>query len=592
VSCAALLLLAALAQAAQSAASAGEPKPAPAVADFLLESTSGAKVRLEEEVPGRTLTVVAFTAVGCPITKLLAPRLGRLEREYREKGVRFLGVDPNIQDGRDEIATFAKDAQVDFPILLDPQHVVTDRLGVTRTTEVFVLDAEFHLLYRGAVDDQYSVGAQKPAPQNDFLVDAIESGLAGETIGTPRTDAPGCLIGRVAGEDAAITFWHDVAPILWKNCVECHRANQPGPMELLTYDDAVGWAPTIAEVTGAGRMPPWHADPRIGHWKNARALTDTDRTILARWSAGGAKEGERAAAQTPPTFADPEWAIGKPDLVVALPNDEAVPAEGVVPYRYVVVDPQLDHDVWVQKIEVRPGNRAVTHHVISFLVPPGMSPNQVLNDPEAGLGGAHFAGNAPGGRPIVLADGHGKLVRAGSKFLFQLHYTPNGKATTDRTRMALVFSKVPVTVESQTYAIIDFGIDIAPYDGDATFTAEHLFKKPITLTALMPHMHLRGKSFRFELVRADGTRSTLLDVPSYDFNWQHTYALAQPLPIASGDRLKITASFDNSKGNKANPNPAQRVRWGDQTFDEMMVGYIGFDREVKGDAAARGAGSE
>jgi peroxiredoxin len=581
-SCAALLLILATAQ---------SPAANPAVADFLLESTTGAQVRLEEEVPGRTLTVVAFTSVGCPITKLLAPRLGRIERQYREKGVRFLGVDPNIQDSKEAIAAFAKEASIDFPILLDPQHVVTDRLGVTRTTEVFVLDAEFRLLYRGAVDDQYSVGAQRPAPQNEYLLDALESGLAGETIATEKTDAPGCLVGRVAGEENAVTFWHDVAPILWKNCVECHRRNQPGPMELLTYQDAVGWAPQIAEETAAGRMPPWHADPRIGHFKNARALTDTDKAVLTRWSRGGAKEGERADGQAPPTFADSEWAIGTPDLVVELPKEEAVPAEGVVPYRYVVVDPKLDHDVWVQKVEVRPGNRAVTHHVIAFLVPPGVEPNQVLMDPEAGLGGAHFAGNAPGGRPIQLPDGHGKKIRAGSKFLFQLHYTPNGKATTDRTRMALVFSRVPVTVESRTYAIIDFRLNIPPFEPDATFTAEHLLKKPIRLTALMPHMHLRGKSFRFELLRADGTRTTLLDVPKYDFNWQHTYRLEKPLDLVAGDRLKITASFDNSKDNKSNPNPAQRVHWGEQTFDEMMIGYIGYDEEVARSDGNR-AGSE
>jgi len=594
MSCAALLLLSTLAQAPAPAAAAGgaAAAKAPAVADFLLESSTGAKVRLEEEVAGRSLTVVAFTSVGCPITKLLAPRLGRIEKQYRDKGVRFLGIDPNIQDTKEEIATFAKDAQIDFPILLDPQHVVTDRLGVTRTTEVFVLDAEFRLLYRGAVDDQYSVGAQKPKPSNDYLIDALESGLAGETIATDKTDAPGCLVGRIAGEESAVTFWHDVAPILWKNCVECHRANQPGPMELLTYEDAVGWAPAIAEETSAGRMPPWHADPRIGHFKNARALTDTDKAILARWKAGGAKEGERAPTQAPPTFADPEWAIGTPDLVVELPKDEEVPAEGVVPYRYVVVDPKLDHDVWVQRVEVRPGNRAVTHHVIAFLVPPGVKPRDVLQDPEAGLGGAHFAGNAPGGRPIVLPDGHGKLVRAGSTFLFQLHYTPNGKATTDRTRMALVFSRVPVTVEARTYAIIGFGINIPPNEPDATFTAEHLFQKPIRLTALMPHMHLRGKSFRFELLRADGSSATLLDVPKYDFNWQHTYKLEEPLALAAGDRLKITASYDNSAANRANPNPKARVHWGEQTFDEMMIGYIGYDVEVARSEGKRAAGSE
>jgi peroxiredoxin len=568
----------------------GGVTPGHRVDDFLLDAVGGRRIRLREEVAGRTLTVIAFTSVGCPITKLLAPRLGRIEREYRERGVRFLGVDPNLQDSDAEITTFAHDAGMDFPILRDPQHVVTDRLGVTRTTEVFVLDGEFRLLYRGAVDDQYSVGAQRPAPLNDYLVDAIESGLAGETITKAETAAPGCLVGRVAGEDKDVSFWKDVAPILDRNCVECHRPGQPGPMELLSYAQAAPSAPMIAEVVGNGRMPPWNAAPEHGHFKNARGLTETEKAIIERWVECGAPEGDRAQGPPTPTFEDPEWAIGKPDAIVEIPEEQKIPAEGVVPYRYVLADPHLDHDVWVQKIEVRPGNRAVTHHVMAFLVPPGMTPDQALADPEAGLGGLQFAGVVPGSRPLELPDGHGKRIPAGSRFLFQLHYTPNGKAATDRTRMGLVFSRVPVTVESRAFALIDQRIDIPPGVPDATFTAKHTFREPIRLTALMPHMHLRGKSFRFELVRADGSSRILLDVPHYDFNWQHTYILAEPLPLVPGDTIRITAVYDNSADNPANPDPKKRVRWGDQTFEEMMVGYLGYERDVAPPAADKAGG--
>jgi peroxiredoxin len=566
--------------------------PGSPVADFLLDAVDGRRVRLEEDVAGRTLTVLAFTSTGCPITKLLAPRLGRTEKQYRARGVRFLGVDPNIQDTAAEVATFAKDAGIEFPILLDPQHVVTDRLGVTRTTEVFVLDADFQLIYRGAVDDQYSVGAQKPAPANDYLIDALESGLAGETIDTARTDAPGCLIGRVADEGSTVTYWRDVAPILWKNCAECHRPGQPGPMELLDYDDAKGWATAIAEVTGKGIMPPWNADPRHGRFKNARGLTETEKATLARWSAGGAKEGARADAPVaPPVFADPEWAIGKPDLVVALPEEQKIPAEGVVPYRYVTVDPHLDHDVWVQQIEIRPGDRAVTHHVMTFLVPPGVEPMNALNNGDDALGSLEFAANVPGGRPIRLPDGHGRLVRAGSRFLFQLHYAPNGKATVDRTRLGMVFSRVPVTVEARTYAIVDMNIAIAPFDDAATFSVEHVFQEPARLTGLAPHMHLRGRSFRFELERAGEPASILLDVPRYDFRWQHDYMLEQPIAMRPGDKLRVTAVFDNSPANPNNPDPRKRVRWGDQTFEEMLVGFIGYDVDAAAPAKAAQGGS-
>jgi peroxiredoxin len=559
------------------------------VADFLLESCDGRRVSLCSEESGRKLTVLAFTSVGCPIAKLLAPRLGRLEKQYREKGVRFLGLDPNLQDSAAKIATFAKDASVDFPILRDPQQVVTDRLGVTRTTEVVVLDESFHVVYRGAVDDQYSVGAAKPAPTNDFLVDAIEAALAGEKVDPSRTDAPGCLVGRVVAKesDADVTFFRDVAPVLWKNCVECHRPGQVGPMSFLDSKEAVGWATTIAEVTGNGRMPPWHADPHYGHFKNERRLTETEKRTLALWAASGAKLGNPSDAPPKPKFDDPEWAIGKPDLVVELPDEQSIPAEGVLPYRHVLVDPHLTKDTWVQRVEVKPGNRAVTHHVIAFLVPDGQTLAQAFADPQSLVGELHFAGNAPGGRPIVLPDGYGKFVPKGAKFLFELHYTPNGKATTDRTKMGLVFSKVPVTHEVSARAIANFRLNIPANTPDATFTQSLTFREPTNVTAFMPHMHLRGKSFRFELERADGEKSILLDVPHYDFNWQHTYSLATPLAVKAGDKVTITAVYDNSKDNPNNPDPNKNVRWGMQSFDEMMIGYLGVEQAV---AAGKVAG--
>jgi peroxiredoxin len=563
---------------------------APAVADFVLESSDGRRVGLYAEDTRRRATVIVFTSVGCPIAKLLAPRLGRQEREYRERGVRFLGIDPNLQDSAEEIAAFAKDAGIEFPILRDPRQVVTDRLGVTRTTECFLLDADFQLVYRGAVDDQYTVGAQRPAPNNEFLVDALESALAGESIETEKTDAPGCLVGRVkeTGAAADVTFFRDVAPVLWKNCVECHRPGQIGPMSFLDEKEAAGWAPQIAEVIEQGRMPPWHADPRYGHFKNERRLTETDKRTLLLWAASGAKAGDPKDAPPAPAFADPEWQIGKPDLVIELPEEQEVAAEGVLPYRYVMVDPGIQEDCWAQFVEVKPGNRAVTHHVITFLIPAGQNLLSTLSNPEAGLGGAHFAGNVPGGRPIMLPDGYGKFVPKGARFAFQLHYTPNGKATTDRTRMAIRFSRVPVTHQVKARAIVNLGLVIPPNDADATFTQSWTAKEPARLTGLMPHMHLRGKSFRFELERKDGAKSILLDVPKYDFNWQHTYALAEPLPLAAGDKITITAVYDNSKDNPFNPDPAKRVKWGDQTFEEMMVGYLGLEQAVAAPTGADG----
>ncbi len=556
--------------------------------DFLLDAADGSRRSLVVEQEGRTLTVLAFTGVECPITRKLAPRLGRLERDYRDRGVRFLGIDPNLQDDADEVTQFARDAQIDFPILLDPQQVVTDRLGVERTTEVFVLDAEFRLLYRGAVDDQYSVGASRPQPLNDFLIDALEAALAGETIDPVRTEAPGCLVGRVnrKPEQADVTFFRDVAPILWTNCGECHRPGQAGPMSLLDAETAAGFAPMIAEVTGEGRMPPWHANPRFGHFRNERRLTETEIRTLELWAASGAKLGDRADAPREPTFADATWAIGAPDAVVELPEPQEIAATGVLPYRYVVVDPGFTQEHWVDGVEIQPTAPAVTHHVMVFLIGPGQTAQQALAGPEAQSGTNHFAQLVPGGRAIELTDGRAKRVPAGARFLFQLHYTPNGKATRDRTRMALRFARQTPTHEVAARAVMNMSFVIPPHAEAAEFSASSTFRAPTRLLSLMPHLHVRGKSFRVELERA-GVARILLDVPRYDFEWQHTYQFEHPIELDAGDTVRVTAVFDNSAANPSNPDPSARVRFGEQTFDEMLVGYLSLELPID---APKGSG--
>ncbi|MBM4015978.1 MAG: redoxin domain-containing protein [Planctomycetes bacterium] len=569
------ITIAALAFAAPAPSAADEGSAQP---DFLLAAADGARVSLHAEQPGRQLTVLAWTSTQCPITKLLAPRLGRLERDYRERGVRFLGINPNIQDDAAEVQAFAANAAIDFPILLDPLQVVTDRFEVTRTTEVLVLDGEFRVVYRGAVDDQYSVGAARPAPLNDFLIGALESALAGETVDPERTDAPGCLVGRLNREPATadVTFWRDVAPIVHRQCVECHRPGQAGPMSLLTADEAAGWAPMIAEVVGDGRMPPWHADPRHGRFRNERRLTETERRTLELWALSGARAGDRADAPPPPGFPDATWQIGVPDAVVELPEPQAIPATGVVPYRHVIVDPGFTEERWVEAIELLPTAPAVTHHVMVFLIEPGLTPQQALTSRAALEGTNHFAQIVPGGRAIVLPAGFAKRVPAGARFLFQLHYTPNGTAATDRTRMALRFAQGPVASEVAARAVMNMGFAIPPRAAAAEFTAASTFLAPARLLSVMPHMHLRGKAMRVELARA-GERRILLDVPRYDFNWQHTYQFTDPIELAAGDQVVLTAVFDNSPDNPHNPDPDARVRFGEQTFDEMLVGYLSLE---------------
>jgi len=328
-------------------------------------------------------------------------------------------------------------------------------------------------------------------------------------------------------------------------------------------------------------MPPWHADPRYGHFAEERRITDTERAILAGWAEAGAKEGDPKKKPTAPVFHDDGWAMGQPDLVIGLPKVEEVPAEGVVDYRYVMVDPKITEDRWVQQVEIRPTSRAVTHHVLALYIPPGKTAFEMAGGLRDGslVGAGYFAVQVPGCRPNVFPEGTGKLLQKGARFLFQLHYTPNGKATTDQTQMGLRFCKKKPEREVKTSGIFSINLRIPPNDPAATFTAELAFKKPIDLISMFPHMHVRGSAFKYERVsgpKDERVATTLLDVPKYDFNWQNFYRPEPMDHFAAGDAIRITAVYDNSKNNRFNPNPNKWVGWGDQTFEEMMIGYIDY----------------
>jgi hypothetical protein len=352
-------------------------------------------------------------------------------------------------------------------------------------------------------------------------------------------------------------------------------------MELLDYDDAKGWAPQIAEVIGQGRMPPWHADPRYGHFEQERRLTETERAILEGWAGGGAQEGDPSKKPTAPTFHDDGWAMGTPDLIVKLPKPEAIPAEGVVGYRYVDVDPKITEDRWVQEVEIRPTSRAVTHHVLALYLPPGKTRLDLVSGLRDGslVSAGYFAVQVPGCRPNVYPAGTGKHLEKGAKFLFQLHYTPNGKAATDQTEIGFKFCKTKPEREVLTRGIFSINLSIPPNKADATFSTEYVFKKPIELISMFPHMHMRGTAFRFEKIsgpKDERVATIVLDVPKYDFNWQNFYRPEPMDRFAAGDAMRITAVYDNSTNNRFNPNPNKWVTWGDQTFEEMMIGYIDY----------------
>jgi hypothetical protein len=395
------------------------------------------------------------------------------------------------------------------------------------------------------------------------------------------------------------TFSKDVAPILYKNCVGCHRPGEIGPMSLLTYDDARPHAKAIRDEVGDGKMPPWHADPNHGKFANDRSLTVKERETLLRWANNGAPEGNRADLPPQPKFVD-GWQIGEPDLVLTIPEYK-VPADGFVEYEYMEIPTNLTEDRWIQALEVRPGNREVVHHVIVNARPPqperrptafrfadGMDvpagqtggPEEPADGPKRVRGlsrfpppqrrGVSIGGFAPGSSTLKFEQGTAMLLRKGSTIVLQMHYTPNGEATVDRTRVGLFFAKEPPKEEVRFTNLSNGSFVIPAGAPDYVVTAEMTVTSDVTLRQMLPHTHLRGKSWEYTAIYPDGRSEVILSVPKYDFNWQTDYVFAQPLKLPKGTKIRAVAHYDNSTGNKANPDPSVNVKWGDQTWEEMM----------------------
>jgi hypothetical protein len=375
-----------------------------------------------------------------------------------------------------------------------------------------------------------------------------------------------------AGSNAA-TFSKDVAPILFNKCAGCHRPGEPAPMSLLTYKDARPWARSIKEKVISKTMPPWHADPTYGTFVNDRRLSAKEIDTIAAWVDAGAPEGDPTDLPPAPHFTE-GWKIGNPDQVFTMPAKFDVPAQGAVDYQYFSVPTNLKEDRWVQAAEVRPGNPSVVHHVIVFIDTPHQQGEVKRAGGQQELDS--LTGVAPGEEPTVLPDGVGILLPAGATLIFQVHYTPNGTAQSDQTSVGVIFSKKPVVKAEMGDAAMNTELAIPPGDPNYEVRSSATIADDSHLTTLMPHMHWRGKDFQYRLVYPDGTSKIILSVPHYDFGWQTEYRFKEPIAAPKGSRIECIAHFDNSPGNKANPDPAKLVQWGPQTWDEMMIGFYDF----------------
>ena len=368
--------------------------------------------------------------------------------------------------------------------------------------------------------------------------------------------------------DAPVTFTKDVAPILYKNCVECHRPTMFAPMSLVTFDEARPWARSIKQRVTARTMPPWGADPAHGTFKNDPRLSEGDIETIAKWVDAGAPKGDDKDLPPAPQLVE-GWTIGKPDAVFTMDEEFTIPPTGAIPYKYFRVPTNLTEDKWIQAIEIKPGARAQVHHVIAFTQPAG-SPLK----PGGELGPTNIGGVTPNKPGLVFEPGIARLLRGNSDIVMQIHYTTNGTETKDRTTVGIIYAKQPPTKLAAGGMALNARFLIPANDGNAEVKATSTLSRDTTLTAMTPHMHVRGKDMTYIAHYPDGTSETLLSVPKWDFNWQITYMLATPKVLPKGTQLEVIAHYDNSANNKFNPDPSKDVRWGDQTWEEMMIGFF------------------
>lgn len=521
----------------------------------------------------RAAYVIVFTTLACPVANRVMPRVGELEREYRSRNVQFLAIDVGADDSLIEVAARAVAQGLEFPVARDFAGEVLRALSPERTPEILVLDGQKTLRYRGRFDASERVTGTSDAGTSDAgaradLREAIDDVLAARDVRVARTTVDGCLITPFAPIEVGPnppTWSGGVGALVVEHCGACHVAGGSAPFALGTHREARAHAAMIAEVVEQRRMPPWFASSAHGTFSNARVLDDAQRTAILRWCAAGAPGGDPARAPTPPPPLADGWRIGEPDLVITAPSDQSIPATGRVPYRYVILPHIFLRDTWVQSVEIRPGNARVVHHA-------NLGYWKIGSDWSA----SNFVtGHVPGGDPMVLDAGVALCIPAGSILGLQIHYVPTGTEATDRTSVGFRFPRELVQQRARHHQIANSRFEIPPEAPAHLVKASRKFDVDAVGIGMFVHMHLRGRDMDFVAHMPDGRAETLLLVPNYSFDWQTAYVWpkgAREFP--AGTRVECRAHFDNSRFNPFNPDPLRAVKFGQETTDEMMYGFL------------------
>jgi thiol-disulfide isomerase/thioredoxin len=530
--------------------------------------------------------VLVFTNTTCPLVQRYLPRLKQLDEEFHDQGVQFVAIDVGPEDSLLEIATQAVVHDMPFPFVKDIDGSCVAACGVDRTAAVVLVDADYKLRYRGRIDNSYRLGGTAPGATRSELRDAIRSLLAGKEIAVTETPVDGCLITQAAAAKPAgdISYAHQIAPILERNCNCCHRPGTSAPFALTSYDDVAANASMIAEVVEQRRMPPWYASPGIGKFTNDRTMAAADRKLLLTWVRAGANGEERSASgessrdakqsAQPNTSGDmwagKQWLLGEPDMVLEAPFTYDVPADGYVDYKYTLLPAAFLHDTYIQAAEVQPSNPRVVHHSNLGFMPIGTT----------GMYAQLITGYVPGVGPMQLDHGVASKIPAGSVTGLQIHLTTTGKPEKTRLRVGFRFPRYNVEKELHYLQLSNQQFAIPPYAAHYPVSRTKTLADDVTLYGFFAHMHFRGQDMTFKSYPPGADPVTLLMIPNYNFNWQMPYHLAYgEVKFPAGTKYECLAHYDNTTFNPYNPDPSATVRDGQQTYQEMMYGYMFYTKD-------------
>jgi len=533
------------------------------VGDFALLDHSGTFHQLSYLSDQPAVVLVAH-ANDSAVLRAQQAALAALAEKYAPRGVQFVFLNANTQDSRADLVAAAKQQAQTWPVLHDEAQLVSQTLGLTRVGELLILDpARLSLLYRGDIAQLADADA------------AIAGVLAGTNLpaATPVGNASGTAIdyAKMDSAPAVPSYSGDIAPILEKHCVSCHHDGGIGPWSMSSHAMVQGWSPMMREVLMTKRMPPGQVDPHVGKpLLQAAGLSPQELQQLIRWIDAGAPGDAQPDPLTALTFNDSKFRFGEPDLLYTIPAQE-IPATGVIDYRYVPVELNLDRDVWVRAMEFVPGDPEVLHHVIAYVSSP--ADKTVRGRATGAAQGESVGGFAPGRPGDAFRDDSGRLIRKGSNLLLQIHYTTSGKATVDETEIGIYIYDEPPTYVMSGGVAGQRRFLVPPYAKEHRLEGVQEIERDAYLYDLMPHMHYRGKYMNYSAEYPDGTSELLLSVPKYNFNWQFNYALRDPLFLPAGTRLVARGAMDNSAQNTANPDPSKPVHFGLQTKHEMFFGF-------------------